>query len=130
MAMLNAETSMICVLGVAGIKGSIELYGVNSSRKVTVHGWFSQGMGLSVLIARPTCLIAVDAGALPAESIAELQSSGHRVVVMPVTGTADSGPVGKVQDHGPNHRRSAKDVCYLAIRLSEITTPPATRDIQ
>ena len=112
----STETSMICVLGVAGAKGSIELYGVNTARKVTMHGWFAQSMGFSVLSDRPPCLIAVDSDALSADIIAALQANGHSVVVMPAVGsasrqTAESGPA--------KYRRSAKDVCHLAMGLAE-----------
>lgn len=113
------ETSMICVLGVAGVRGSIELYGVNTARKVTMHGWFAQSLSLSVLGDRPPCLIAVDADALSADFIAALQAQGHSVVVMPATGAAPDQTATKGQAGNDTYRRSAKDVCHLAIGLAE-----------
>ena len=38
---------MVCVLGVVGVKGAVELYAVNGSREVTMHGWFVQQAGLA-----------------------------------------------------------------------------------
>ena len=125
----SSETSMICVLGVAGVKGSIELYGVNCARKVTIHGWFAQGMGLSVLSERPPCLIAVDTGALPPETIAALQDKGHRVVVMPGAAPASIDRTPTEEALRTANRRTAKEICNLAIRLAECTPSLSAREL-
>lgn len=119
MASLNTETSMICVLGVAGVQGAIELYGVNGSREVTMHGWFAQPTGYSVLSERPPCLIAVDNDTLSDDMIASLRSCGHSVVVMPSTGLPSQS----------KYRRTAKDVCQLAMGLAS-SCPSTSQTIQ
>ena len=126
MTLNSTETSMICVLGVAGARGSIELYGVNTARKVTMHGWFAQSMGFSVLSDRPPCLIAVDSDALPADFIAALQANGHSVVVMPAAGSVPSAQT--VQPSTAKYRRSAKEVCHLAMGLAE--SIPHSQELQ
>ena len=46
-ALLASDRNMVCVLGVVGVKGAVELYAVNGSREVTMHGWFVQQAGLA-----------------------------------------------------------------------------------
>ena len=116
----NTETSMICVLGVASVQGAMELYGINASREVTMHGWFSQPAGYSVLSDRPPCLIAVDNDTLTSDMITGLRSQGHSVVVMP----------SPVLPRHVKYRRSAKDVCQLAIGLAESCTSTGSRRLQ
>ena len=120
MASQNTETSMICVLGVASVQGAIELYGVNASREVTMHGWFTQPTGYSVLSDRPPCLIAVDNDTLTSDMITCLRSRGHSVVVMPSS----------VLPSQVKYRRSAKDVCQLAMGLAESYTNPGSHGLQ
>jgi hypothetical protein len=120
MASQTTETSMICVLGVAGVQGAIELYGVNASREVTMHGWFAQPTGYSVLSDRPPCLIAVDNDTLSSDMITCLRSRGHSVVVMPSAGLPSQS----------KYRRSAKDVCHLAMGLAQSYNAPSSRELQ
>jgi hypothetical protein len=120
MSLQNTERNMVCVLGVAGVRGAVELYAVNSSREVTMHGWFVQHAGFSVLNDRPPCLVAVDAGALPEEMIVHLRDQGHTVVVMPTVGRPSRS----------SYRRTAKDVCQLAMGLADCMPGTAARTLQ
>jgi hypothetical protein len=115
-----AGRNMVCVLGVAGVRGAVELYAVNGAREVTMHGWFVQDAGFSVLNDRPPSLVAVDAGALPDDMIRHLRDRGHTVVVMPTVGRPSRS----------NYRRSAKDVCQLALGLADCMPEPAVRTLQ
>lgn len=116
----NTERNMVCVLGVVGVKGAVELYAVNGSREVTMHGWFVQQAGLTVLSERPPCLVAVDAGALPDAMIKHLRDRGHTVIVMPTAGRPNRS----------NYRRTAKDVCQLAMGLADSCQAPSSRTLQ
>jgi hypothetical protein len=116
----HTGSNMVCVLGVAGVQGAVELYAVNAAREVTMHGWFVQNTGFSVLSDRPNCLIAVDAGVLPDEMIAVLRDRGHSVVVMPSTGLPSQS----------NYRRTARDVCQLAMGLAGSYSGSAPRQLQ
>ena len=120
MSAQNIGTNMICVLGVAGVQGAVEVYGVNSAREVTMHGWFVQNAGFAVLNERPSCLIAIDAGVLPDDMISELRDKGHSVVVMPAT----------VLPSETKYRRSAKDVCQLAMGLAGSYSGAVTLQLQ
>lgn len=113
MALSGEETRTICVLRVAGKEGAVELYGVNAAREVTVHGWFQLTECFLVLANRPRCLIAIDAGALPTEFIRELIRMGHTVVNMP-----SPKPAGRA-----HYRRTARDVCQLAVRITNVDGP-------
>lgn len=106
----DTDTQTICVLGVAGSETAVELYGVNVAREVTVHGWFQQSESFMVLANRPLCLIAVDAGALPCEFVDELRRLGHEVVIMPVPRSGGRA----------SYRRTARDVCQLAVGLADV----------
>jgi hypothetical protein len=105
----NTESSMIYVLGVAGGRGAIELYGVNGSWEVTMHGWFNKLTGYSVLSSRPPCLIAADNDTLSSDMIDTLRERGHSVVIMPSSGLPSQS----------RYKRSAKDVCQLAMGLAD-----------
>jgi hypothetical protein len=120
MSSLDNTTDLICVFGVAGADHAVEVYGVNASREVTMHGWFRQSIGVCVLAQRPACLIAVDSESLSDELIGELRRSGHSVIVMPTTGLPSQS----------SYKRSAKDVCQLAIGLAGSYTRPQTRSVQ
>ncbi|MEQ1696223.1 MAG: hypothetical protein ABL901_10340 [Hyphomicrobiaceae bacterium] len=120
MSVQVAERNMVCVLGVAGVRGAVELYAVNGSREVTMHGWFVQDAGFSVLSDRPPCLVAIDAGALPDEMIRHLRDRGHTVVVMPTIGRPSRS----------NYRRTAKDVCQLALGLADCMPDAPRRTLQ
>ena len=104
---------MISIVGIAGRQGVVELYGVNGAREVTMHGWFGQPAAFSMLSERPPCLIAVDASALSPDMVALLRDKGHAVVVMP-------SQRAKCKAKG---RRSAKDVCRLALGLAALAKP-------
>jgi hypothetical protein len=115
-AQMETETNMVCVLGVASVKGAVELYAVNTSREVTMHGWFDRNAGFALLSDRPPCLIAVDADCISSDMIAALRLMGHAVVVMPTTGKSNRS----------KFRRSAKDVCQLAMGFAgSISRSPA-----
>lgn len=116
----NAERNMVCVLGVAGVRGAVELYAVNGSREVTMHGWFVQQAGFSVLSDRPPCLVAVDTGSLSDEMIRLLRDRGHTVVVMPSSSRSSR----------TSYRRSAKDVCQLALGLADSLPDTPARTLQ
>ena len=108
MAPSDVETRTICVLGVAGCENAVELYGVNAAHEVTIHGWFQMTESFFVLVDRPRCLIAADAGVLPDEFVRELFRQGHCVVVMP----ASKRP-GKKQN-----KRTARELCRLAVGMT------------
>ena len=75
---------MISILGVAvSPAAAVELYGLNAAQEVTLHGWFDQSAVLTMLRHRPPCLIAIDAGVLPADVIVSLRESGHEVEIVP-----------------------------------------------
>ena len=105
----GSQTLTICVLGVAGSNGLVELFGLNTSKQVTVRAWFNQLTGYSVLMGRPPCLIAVDERALPAELIGCLRAAGHTVVVMP----------SRTLPRQSSSRRSAEAICMLATGLAK-----------
>ncbi len=107
-----SETRTICVLGVAGSNGLVELFGLNTLKEVTVRGWFNQLTGYSVLMGRPPCLIAVDEKALPGELIGCLRAAGHTVVVMP----------SRTSPRPSSFRRSAEAICMLAMGLAKTST--------
>lgn len=119
-ALLASDRNMVCVLGVVGVKGAVELYAVNGSREVTMHGWFVQQAGLAVLSERPPCFVAVDAGSLPDAMIKHLRDLGHTVVVMPHAARTSRS----------NYRRTAKDVCQLALGLAESYSSSTSRTLQ
>ena len=104
----GSETRTICVLGVASSNGLVEIFGLNTSKQVTVRGWFNQLTGYSILMSRPPCLIAVDERALPAELIGCLRAAGHTVIVMP----------SHTQPREFRSRRSAESICLLAMGLA------------
>ena len=120
MTSAHIGSNTVCVLGVAGVQGAIEVYAVNSAREVTMHGWFVQDAGFAVLSRRPNCLIAIDAGTLPDDMILALRQQGHCVVVVPTTGLPR-------QSH---YRRTARDVCQLAMGLAGSYPAPAHRHLQ
>ncbi len=120
MSLQDTERNMVCVLGVAGIRGAVELYAVNGSREVTMHGWFVQSAGFLVLNDRPPCLVAVDAGSLPDDMIRHLRDRGHTVVVMPTVGRPSRS----------SFRRTAKDVCQLALGLADSFPETSARTLQ
>ena len=112
--------NMVCVLGVTGAQGAVELYAVNPSREVTMHGWFAQMTGFSVLSERLPCLVAVDSDALSDDMIAALRIKGHHVVVMPTVNRSAQS----------KYRRTAKDVCQFAMGLADVHSTQTSRTLQ
>ena len=76
--------------------------------------------GLAVLSERPPCFVAVDAGSLPDAMIKHLRDLGHTVVVMPHAARTSRS----------NYRRTAKDVCQLALGLAESYSSSTSRTLQ
>ena len=105
----GSDTRTICVLGVASSNGLVEIFGLDTSKQVTVRGWFNQLTGYSILMSRPPCLIAVDERALPAELIGCLRAAGHTVIVMPT----------QTLPQDSRSRRSAESICMLAMGLAK-----------
>lgn len=109
MASNDGTTRKLCVLGIAGMEGAIEIYGVNTLREVTIDGRFDLEEFILVLAERPPSLIAIDADAPCTKFFLELIRLGHRVVIMPVPSISSSEQL----------PRTARDICRLVVDFAD-----------
>jgi|GEM_PF-3916073 len=95
----------ICALGVTLENGVFELYGANLNNEALLQGWFFSEACYALITDRPSCYIASEEGALPAEFITLLESIGHSVVIIPA-------PIVTTK---PRRKMRAKELCGMAM---------------